>query len=160
MVAGVGNIFLGDDAFGVEVVRQLAGRPLPEGVRVADFGIRGVHLAYDLLDGCDLLILVDAAQRGEPPGTVTVLEVEASQGVAGGGDALPAPVLDPHSLAPDEVLALLQRLGNAPVRTLLVACEPADLTPGIDLSPVVREAVPHAVRTIEEILSGRRAVAM
>ena len=76
LVAGVGNVFLRDDAFGCEVVRLLATHPVPDGVEVRDFGIRGVHLAYDLLDGCDLFVLVDAAPRGEPPGTVTVLEVE------------------------------------------------------------------------------------
>ena len=79
LVAGVGNVFLRDDAFGVEVIRLLAGRPVPDGVQVKDFGIRGVHLAYDLLDGCDLFVLVDAAQRGEAPGTVTVLEVEVPE---------------------------------------------------------------------------------
>ena len=76
LVAGVGNVFLRDDAFGVEVVRLLAEQPVPDGVEVRDFGIRGVHLAYELLNGCDLFVLVDAAARGEPPGTVTVLEVE------------------------------------------------------------------------------------
>ena len=79
LVAGVGNVFLRDDAFGVEVIRLLAGRPVPDGVQVKDFGIRGVHLAYDLLDGCELFVLVDAAQRGEAPGTVTVLEVEVPE---------------------------------------------------------------------------------
>ena len=69
LVAGVGNIFQRDDAFGVEVIRLLAGRPRPAGVKVADFGIRGVHLVYELLDGCDLFVLVDAAQRGCAPGT-------------------------------------------------------------------------------------------
>ena len=76
LVAGVGNVFQRDDAFGVEVVRLLAERPVTPGVQIRDFGIRGVHLAYDLLDGCDLFVLVDAAARGAEPGTVTVLEVE------------------------------------------------------------------------------------
>ena len=93
LVAGVGNVFLGDDAFGVEVVRLLAGRPVPDGVQVKDFGIRGVHLAYDLLDGCDLFVLVDAAQRGEAPGTVSVIEVEVPE-----PDPDAGPVIDAHSL--------------------------------------------------------------
>ena len=80
LVAGVGNVFQRDDAFGVEVVRLLAERPWPDGVEIADFGIRGIHLAYELLDGCDLLVLVDAAQRGQEPGTVTVLEVGPDDG--------------------------------------------------------------------------------
>jgi len=156
LVAGVGNIFLGDDGFGVEVVRQLAARPIPDGVQVADIGIRGVHLAYELLDGCRLLVLVDAAARGEPPGTVTVLEVDPA-GEPTGDPA--APVLDPHSMAPDDVLALLRKLGSPPVRTLVVACEPADLTQGIDLSAPVRAAVPHAIRAVEAILARETATA-
>ena len=118
LVAGVGNVFLRDDAFGVEVVRLLAERPVPDGVQVKDFGIRGVHLAYDLLDGCDLFVLVDAAQRGETPGTVTVLEVEVPEpdpAVLGSG-----PVIDAHSLTPDGIFAMLGSLGGRPGRSLLV----------------------------------------
>jgi hydrogenase maturation protease len=151
LVAGVGNIFLGDDGFGVEVVRQLAARPLPAWVEVADIGIRSVHLAYELLDRCELLVLVDAAPRGEPPGTVSLLEVDLQEGADGTPDG---PVLDPHSLAPDQVLSLLRRLGSPPVRTLVVACEPADLTAGIELSAPVRDAVPRAVQVVEEVLAG------
>ena len=152
LVAGVGNVFLRDDAFGVEVVRLLAERPVPDGVQVKDFGIRGVHLAYDLLDGCDLFVLVDVAQRGETPGTVTVLEVEVPEpdpAVLGSG-----PVIDAHSLTPDGIFAMLGSLGGRPGRSLLVACEPADVSAGMGLSGPVREALPHAVRTVEEILVG------
>jgi hydrogenase maturation protease len=147
LVACVGNVFLGDDGFGVEVARQLAGRPVPPGVAVVDIGIRGVHLAYELLDGCELLILVDAAPRGEAPGTVSVVEVGP-----GGGDGAGPPVIDAHGLAPDDVFALLDRMGSRPARTLVVACEPADLTPGMQLSPLVRDAVPHAVLAVEDIV--------
>jgi hydrogenase maturation protease len=149
MVAGVGNIFLGDDGFGVEVARQLTRVPLPDGVEVVDVGVRGVHLAYDLLDGCDLLVLVDAAARGEPPGTVSVLEVQASDAPADG------PLIDPHSLTPDDVIALLRRLGVQPARTVVVACEPADLDAGMELSAPARAAVPEAVRLIEAIIRDR-----
>ena len=76
LVAGVGNVFLGDDGFGVEVARLLSEKPPRDGVEIADFGIRGVHLVYELLDGCDLFVLVDAAPRGYEPGTITVLEVD------------------------------------------------------------------------------------
>ena len=146
LVAGVGNIFQRDDAFGVEVVRQLEGRPWPPGVKVADFGIRGVHLVYELLDGCDVFVLVDAAQRGCAPGTVTVLEVEPEQ--------MPSPHagMDAHGLAPDQVFAMLASMGGRPGRTLVVACEPADVSPGMGLSDQVREALPAAVRAVEEIL--------
>ena len=147
LVAGVGNVFQRDDAFGVEVARVLAAEPLPPGVQVRDFGIRGVHLVYELLNGCDLFVLVDAAPRGEEPGTVTVLEVELP-----GPDALPQPVMDAHSLDPDSIFALLASLGGRPGRSLVVACEPADVSAGMGLSEPVRKAVPHAVRAVRDIL--------
>jgi hydrogenase maturation protease len=146
LVAGVGNIFQGDDAFGVEVVRQLSQRSLPDGVEVADFGIRGVHLVYELLNGCDLFVLVDAAQRGYEPGTVTVLEVDPAEAVPD------VPVMDAHDLTPDAIFAMLTSMGGRPGRSLVVACEPADLNAGMGLSDRVRAAVPHAVIAIEEIL--------
>jgi hydrogenase maturation protease len=152
VVAGVGNVFLRDDAFGVEVARLLVERSLPMNTEVHDFGIRGLHLAYELLDGCDLFILVDAAPRGEHPGTVTVLEpghAEADHAEPGSG---PAPVMDAHGLAPDEVFRLLDSLGGRPERSLVVACEPADVSPGMGLSDPVRAALPHAVQAVEEIL--------
>jgi len=150
LVAGVGNIFLRDDAFGVEVVRRLAGHPVPPGVEIRDFGIRGVHLVYDLLSGCDLFVLVDAAARGEAPGTVSVLEVEVPE-----PGAMASPVMDAHDLTPDAIFALLATLGGRPGRSLLVACEPADVSAGMGLSEPVQEAVPHAVRTVAEILAAR-----
>ena len=125
LVAGVGNIFLSDDAFGCEVIRLMAGRPVPEGVEIRDFGIRGVHLVYDLLDGCDLFVLVDAAARGEAPGTVSVIEVEVPE-----PDPSAGPVMDAHDLTPDAIFALLGSLGGHPGRSLLVACEPADTARG------------------------------
>ena len=151
LVAGVGNVFQRDDAFGVEVIRLLADRPQPTGVEIADFGIRGVHLVYELLDGCDLFVLVDAAQRGYEPGTVTVLEVEPGD-VARQRTAPSAGVLDAHGLAPDEIFAMLASMGNRPGRSLVVACEPADVSAGMGLSDQVREALPHAVRAVETIL--------
>src|ERR1700719_105979 len=101
LIAGVGNIFLGDDAFGVEGAQRLARRPLPEGVRVVDFGIRGLDLAYALLDGYEAVVLVDAAPRGGRPGTLYVLEPEP-------GPALPpgegAPLIEAHNMNPARVL--------------------------------------------------------
>jgi hydrogenase maturation protease len=148
LVAGVGNIFLGDDAFGCEVIRMMAGRPVPDGVEIRDFGIRGVHLAYDLLDGCDLFVLVDAAPRGEAPGTVSVIEVDVPE-----PDPSAGPVMDAHDLTPDAIFALLGSLGGRPGRSLLVACEPADTGAGMGLSEPVLAALPHAVRAIEEIIA-------
>jgi hydrogenase maturation protease len=157
LVAGVGNIFQRDDAFGVEVARLLAGRPRQPGVEIADFGIRGVHLVYELLNGCDLFVLVDAAQRGREPGTVTVLEVEPGDTPAGPTAGTAAtPVMDAHGLAPDAVFAMLASMGGSPGRSLVVACEPADVSPGMGLSDQVRAALPHAVRAVETILSGNK----
>lgn len=147
MVAGVGNIFQRDDAFGCEVVRQLAKEQWPDGVEIADFGIRGIHLAYELLDGCELLVLVDVAERGHEPGTVTVVEIGPED-----GPSPAAAVMDAHGLAPDQVFAVIASLGARPGRSLLVACEPADVSAGMGLSDQVREAIPHAVRTVEEII--------
>jgi hydrogenase maturation protease len=146
LVAGVGNVFLRDDAFGVEVIRLLTERPQPPGVQIRDYGIRGVHLVYELLDGYDLFVLVDAAPRGEVPGTVSVLEVELPSPEA-------QPVIDAHSLTPDAIFGLLSSLGGHSGRNLVVACEPAEVDAGMGLSDPVREALPHAVRAVEEILA-------
>ena len=140
------------------MVRQFAGRPLPPGVEVVDVGIRGVHLAYDLLDGCDLLILVDAAARGAAPGTLSVLDVggdDVGDDDVGDDDVADGPpLIDAHDLGPDAVLAVVRRLGGRLGRTLVVACEPADVGVGMELSAPVRAAVPEAVRIIESILEG------
>lgn len=149
LVAGVGNVFLTDDAFGVEVVKLLARRPWPDGVEIADFGIRGVHLVYELLNGCDLFVLVDAARRGYEPGTITVLEVDPDE--ADSADP-GAPVMDAHDLTPDAIFAMLASMGGHPGRSLVVACEPADLSAGMGLSEQVRAALPHAVSAVEEIV--------
>ena len=148
LVAGVGNVFLRDDAFGVEVVRLLADRPRQPGVQIKDFGIRGVHLVYELLNGYDLFVLIDAAPRGEAPGTVTVLEVELPS-----PEELPQPVIDAHSLTPDAIFGLLASLGGRPGRNIVVACEPADVDAGMGLTEAVQAALPHAVRAVEDILA-------
>ena len=112
LVAGVGNIFLRDDGFGVEVASRLATRPMPEGVRVVDFGIRGLHLAYELLDGYDALVLVDAMPMGEPPGTVAVVEPDID---VTGSDVV---AVDAHGMDPATVLATLSGLGGSVGRVL------------------------------------------
>ena len=142
LVAGVGNIFLGDDAFGVEVVRRLAGRAQPEGVRVVDFGIRGLDLLYTLLDGCQSVILVDAVPRGGPPGTLYLLEIEGDA-----GEAVPesGPMIDTHDLDPAKVLRLAGAMGARVERLLLVGCEPSPLADTDDLQTGMSEAVQRAV---------------
>jgi hydrogenase maturation protease len=154
LVAGVGNIFLGDDGFGVEVARRLADEELPEDVRVADFGIRGVHLAYELLDGYDTAILVDATPRGGPPGTVYVIEPEPPA-ARDAGDPSAAPLMDAHAMEPDAVLGLLDVLGGSAVRVLVVGCEPAEVTERIGLSEPVERAVGDAVQMVRELLARR-----
>lgn len=125
LIAGIGNIFLGDDAFGSEVARRLQRRAWPEGVRVVDFGIRGLDLAYALLDGCGLAILVDALPRGEVPGTLFVIEPEVNDSPAEEGNF---PRMNGHAMDPVNVLQLVHELGGPSCgRILLVGCEPADL---------------------------------
>lgn len=145
LVAGVGNIFFGDDAFGVEVARRLSERTLPDGVRLEEYGIRGVHLAHELLEGYDVLVLVDALPMGAAPGTVAVLEVDPD-------DVANQPALDAHSMSPASVLGLLAHLGGRVERVLVVGCEPAVLDEGIGLSPVVAAAVPSAVEAVDDIV--------
>ncbi len=156
MIAGVGNIFLGDDGFGVEVARRLADADLPDWVRVADYGISGMHLAYDLAEGFETTILVDASPRGEPPGTVYVMELGDRPGVAAPGE--PAlPVLDGHGMQPDVVLGMLDMLGADAGRVLLVGCEPASIDARIGLSPPVAAAVDEAVRIVHDLVRAAEA---
>ncbi|MGH3873159.1 MAG: hydrogenase maturation protease [Pseudonocardiaceae bacterium] len=151
MVAGIGNIFLSDDAFGVELARRLSAETLPEGVRVADYGIRGMHLAYDLLEiAPDTTILLDAVARGGEPGTVYVLEIRPGDVP----DIQPSAV-DAHGMAPDAVLALLDNLGGSAGRTLLVGCEPANTEDGIGLSSTVAAAVDKAVGVVLDLLTDK-----
>ena len=152
LVAGIGNVFLGDDAFGVEVVKRLAGRRLPEGVRVVDFGIRGLDLTYALLDGYELVILVDATPRGRAPGTLYVLEPETRD------DTGPArAVLETHGMDPVKVLELARVMGGRLPLLRVVGCEPATLgdpdTGAMGLSAPVSAAVEGAVTLILSLLS-------
>jgi hydrogenase maturation protease len=151
LVAGIGNIFLSDDGFGVEVANRLASQPMPAGVRVADFGIRGVHLAYELLEGYDTLVLVDAISRGDPPGTVSILEAPAHPEADDGDGVLEA--MDAHGMQPAAVLAMLSDLGGAVDRVLVVGCEPESLEDGIGLSEPVTAAIPAAVDAVRELIS-------
>jgi hydrogenase maturation protease len=147
LVAGVGNVLFGDDGFGVEVARRLAEMPLPPGVEVADFGIGGVHLAFQLLEGYDLLVLVDAVGRDAPPGTVFVIEPDPRKI---GHD------LDAHGFDPTSVLELARTLGSDLPRVLLVGCVPAVIDDGPGLSPVVERAVEEAIRLISRFLESTR----
>jgi hydrogenase maturation protease len=151
LVAGIGNIFLGDDGFGVEVARRLAGRELPEGVEVVDFGIRGLDLAYALQGEYELVVFVDATPRGQEPGTVYLIEPEIEED----GEVS----LDTHGMDPVKVIKLSRALGARPTRTLVVGCEPQVVVSGEDyddmlmeLSEPVRAAVGEAVRLVESLV--------
>jgi hydrogenase maturation protease len=149
LVAGIGNVFLGDDGFGVEVAGRLARSMLPAGVDVEDFGIRGMDLAYALQD-YDVAILVDAIPRGNAPGTLYVIEPELDGSAA---------AIDTHAMDPVKVLALAQHLGDQLPRVLVVGCEPAvvlgeDEELSAELSEPVRAAVGEAVRIVESLLDG------
>ncbi len=149
LIAGIGNIFLGDDGFGVEVVRRLADREWPEGVQVKDFGIRGMDLMYALGEGYDAAVFVDAVPRGEPPGTLSVIEPRLEE-----GEATP----DAHGMDPVKVLSLARQLGSVPERVLIVGCEPAVRMTGDEeelvggLSEPVRAAVDDAVGLVESVV--------
>jgi hydrogenase maturation protease len=178
LVACLGNIFLGDDGFGVEVAKRFAGQELPEGVRVTDYGIRGMHLAYDLAEGFDTTILVDAMQRGDEPGTVYVIEPQPAQRPAGGdapgagtsgggggpgagggraadgGPLAAMSLFDAHGMQPEVVLDMAGTLGAEAGRVLVVGCEPASLEEGIGLSPPVAAAGDEAVRVLTRLVTG------
>jgi hydrogenase maturation protease len=163
LVAGIGNIFMGDDAFGCEVVRRLEGRAWPEGVRVSDFGIRGFDLAYALMDGYDVTIFVDATPRGGAPGTLYTIEPD----LTGLNDLdARAQLVEPHGMNPLKVLGMVKALGGEFKRILLVGCEPQTLGPEegqMGLSEPVEAAVEEAVKVVEalvaNILSGERVAA-
>jgi hydrogenase maturation protease len=153
LVAGVGNIFLGDDAFGIEVVRSLAKRPLPEGVSVKDFGIRGFDLAYALLDPWDAVVFVDALPRGEVPGTLYMLEPDVA---AMGNPASPDMAMNPHGMDPVRVLNLAASMGTIAARVLIVGCEPRDFGDELEgrmgLSAPVQGAVDEAAKMVEDLV--------
>jgi hydrogenase maturation protease len=154
-VAGIGNIFFGDDGFGVEVVRRLAQSELPPWVHVADFGIRGIHLAFELVEReCDTTILVDATPQGGEPGTVYLIEADTS-----GETDVTRPSSDPHGMNPQAVFALVRSLGGMPGRVFIVGCEPAKVSEGIGLSEPVARAVDEAVNLVIELVSKMPAVA-
>ncbi|HWF19353.1 MAG TPA: hydrogenase maturation protease [Verrucomicrobiae bacterium] len=152
LIAGIGNIFQGDDAFGVETVRRLSELPLPEGVRVVDFGIRSYDLAYAIMEGYDIVILVDATPRGEVPGTVYLMELEWGSAGQFGSEGANA-----HGLNPVAVLQMVQSLGGkSGGRIYLVGCEPAVLETEngeLGLSPAVQAAVPEAIQLIQSLLN-------
>ena len=162
LVAGVGNIFLRDDGFGPEVARRLASGggptvaadpsvdPAGQHVKVVDYGIRGMHLAYDLLAGVDVLVIVDTmppdGDEATAPGSIRVVRVRS-------GDLDSSASFDPHGMDPVAVLGRLGSLGGELPLTYVVGCVPADLAEGIGLSAPVAAAVPEALAAVGDLLS-------
>ncbi|MGI8824865.1 MAG: hydrogenase maturation protease [Chloroflexota bacterium] len=151
LIAGIGNVFLGDDGFGVEVAARLSVRPLPGDVRVVDFGIRGLDLVYALLENYDAVIFVDTAPRGERPGTLSVIETRLS--------SESQVTIDAHGMDPVKVLALARELGAMPCPTYVVGCEPLVILSGeededvvVGLSGPVQGAVGEAVNMVESLV--------
>jgi len=152
LVAGIGNIFLADDGFGVEVARQLAGRAWPEGVQVRDFGIRGMDLVYALLEDHDTVIFVDTVPLQDQPGTLRLIEPSIPE------DGMVS--LDTHGMDPVKVLGLARAMGAQPARIIVVGCEPEriidpDQQPDVvvELSEPVQQAIPRAIEMVEELVA-------
>jgi hydrogenase maturation protease len=158
LVAGIGNIFMGDDAFGSEVARQLLLQEWPAEVQVVDFGIRGFDLAYSLLDGPQLTILIDATPRGGAPGTLYTIEPDLHD-----LDHLDAPgmMVETHGMNPLKVLAMVKSMGGEFHRVLLIGCEPTQLESeaegAMGLSDPVQAAVPRAVELVGKLVAGNLA---
>ncbi|HEY4158259.1 MAG TPA: hydrogenase maturation protease [Polyangiaceae bacterium] len=148
LIAGIGNIFFGDDGFGVEVARELAQLVLPAGIKVVDFGIRSLHLAFELLTPPELLILVDVARRGGPPGTLYVIEphseLEAAHHAITG---------DAHGMNLHSLFTSLEAMGGHMPRTRILGCEPGSLGEGMQLSPQVQRAVRPAIDLIRRLIA-------
>lgn len=150
LIAGIGNIFLGDDAFGCEVLKHLGGRVWPENVRAVDFGIRGFDLAYALLEGVDLTIFVDATPRGEAPGTLYMIEPDLNELDSG------AMIVETHGMNPMKVLSMVKSMGGKLNKVMLVGCEPETFGPEegfMGLSQSVAGAVPEAVKLVESLVA-------
>jgi len=147
LLAGIGNLFFGDDGFGPAVAERLVDQAWPPGVEVVDFGIRGMDLAFALTSGFDAAILIDAVSRGERPGTLYVIEPDAS-GVA--------PEIQTHAMDPARVLAFAATIGDVPTWVRVVGCEPARLGDGDDidvgLSDEVQAAIPSAVAMVQQLV--------
>ena len=154
LVAGVGNAWLQDDAFGGECARRLAARGVPSGVSVMDFGTGGLDLAYEVMRGYDALILLDVSRQGGEPGTLYVMEAD-EESVAGqieDGDAI-----NPHGMDPQTVLRFVKSVGAWPGRVMVIACEPADVEEmGWGLSEQVADAVQRAVGLVVETVDELR----
>jgi hydrogenase maturation protease len=154
LVAGIGNSWLRDDGFGGEVARRLAGRELPAGVTVADFGTGGLDLAYEVMRGYDALVLIDVSRQGEPPGTLYVMEADEADVAAGIADG---DMIDPHAMDPESVLRFVKAVGGWPGKVIVIACEPDEVEEvGIGLSGPIAASIDRAVELVLETIAGLR----
>jgi hydrogenase maturation protease len=154
LVAGIGNVFLGDDGFGGKVARKLEGRELPEGVTVVDFGTGGLDLAYEVMRGYDALVLIDISRQGEPPGTLYLMEPDPAEVEGGIEDGA---VIDPHAMDPQTVLRFVKTVGGWPGKVMVIACEPAaEGEMEMGLSVAVEGAVDRAVDLVLETVATLR----
>jgi hydrogenase maturation protease len=155
LIAGIGNIFFGDDAFGCEVAQRLVQQTWPPEVRVGDFGIRGIDLAYALADGCELAILIDATPRGGTPGDLYVIEPTIDSTTKEPTDSIA--LWDAHTMNPEKVLCLAASFGDNVSRVIVVGCEPTMLGPEADiqagLSEPVQAAIGSAVRLTRSLVT-------
>lgn len=153
LVAGVGNTWMRDDAFGSEVVKGLLATDLPQGVTVLDFGTGGLDLAYELMRGYNALILVDVSRQGGDPGTLYVMDPDPEEvKVIGDGE-----VVNPHGMDPQTVLRFVKTIGGWPGRVVVIACEPAVLEEhGLGMSPEVEGAVARGVKLVQDTLEELR----
>ena len=147
LVAGVGNLFFGDDGFGPEVARALLREPLAR-AKVEDFGIRGLHLAYELLNGYERAILIDAVPRGGAPGTLYVIEP---------GEEPPASSPDAHRMDVQNVFGYLRALGSEAPRVTIVGCEPLTTAPGMGLSAPVAQSIDPAAALVRRLVGEQLA---
>jgi hydrogenase maturation protease len=151
LVAGVGNAWLQDDAFGGEVARRLEAEGVPSGVKVMDFGTNGLDLAYEVMRGYDALVIVDASRQGEPPGTLFVIEPRREDFPASIEDG---EAIDLHGMDPHTVLRFVSATGGWPGKVVVVGCEPGEVDDvGLGLTPPVREAVERAVRLVRDTVA-------
>lgn len=153
LIAGIGNIFLGDDAFGCEVIQRLVRREWPENVRIEDFGIRGFDLAYALMEEYDVVILVDAVPRGGEPGALYTIEPDWSALDQAGPELM---TLETHGMNPMKVLAMVKAMGGRPRKLLLVGCEPSMVEGEEDrmgLSEPVQAALDNAVEMLHGLIA-------
>jgi hydrogenase maturation protease len=154
LVAGVGNAWLQDDAFGGEVARRLEREGVPSGVTVMDFGTSGLDLAYEVMRGYDALILVDASRQGEQPGTLFVIEPKREEFAPSIEDG---EMIDPHGMDPQTVLRFVNATGGWPGKVVVIGCEPGEVNDvGYGLTPVVEAAVERALKLVRETIDELR----